>query len=265
MASLDTPFNHSDTLGNIIAALNTGSGKTLISLLLIRWISTLQASEGKAIIFLVPKVPLVEQQGDSITRYTPLKVLKLHGGLDIDLTDRPGWRKRFSQYDVFVMTGTSSVGLYLDTNELTDMFISAQIFLNLLTHSLWSIDKVSLMVFDECHHTRKNHPYNGIMREYSYVVSPACRPKIFGMTASPIWNPKDAAGSLATLEANMDSKVIGVRAHVEELTEHSPKPVEVSSACPRDGLCITFFFRSSKNFHTLSRNMTILLRHCGCV
>ena len=83
------------------------------------------------------------------------------------------------------------------------------------------------MIFDECHHARKNHPYNGIMREYFHVPS-SRRPKIFGMTASPIWNVKDPAGSLETLEQNMDAKVIGVRDHIEELVDHSPKPIEVS-------------------------------------
>lgn len=104
----------------------------------------------------------------------------------------------------------------------------AQIFLNMLTHSIWTIEKVSLMIFDECHHARKSHPYIGIMREYFEVKNPSLRPKIFGMTASPIWNPKDTVGSLASLEANMDAKVVGVRAHLSELAEHSPKPVEVS-------------------------------------
>ncbi|GLB35495.1 putative dicer dimerisation domain containing protein [Lyophyllum shimeji] len=197
---------------NIIAALNTGSGKTLIGLLLIRWISSLDASKGKVIIFLVPKVSLVEQQGTFIAQNTPLRVIKLHGALEIDLTDRARWRKRFANHDVFVMT--------------------AQIFLNFLTHSIWSIDKVSLMIFDECHHARKNHPYNGIMREYFQIRDAAHRPKVFGMTASPIWNPKDAIGSLTTLESNMDSKVVGVRTHVEELDEHSPKPVEIIKEYP---------------------------------
>lgn len=87
---------------------------------------------------------------------------------------------------------------------------------------------MSLMIFDECHHARKNHPYNGILREYFQVSPPSRRPKVFGMTASPIWNPKDALGSLSTLEANMNAKVVGVREHVDELSTHSPKPVEVS-------------------------------------
>jgi endoribonuclease Dicer len=83
------------------------------------------------------------------------------------------------------------------------------------------------MVFDECHHARKNHPYNGIMREY-FQVAPELRPKVFGMTASPIWNTKDAVGSLNMLEQNLDAKIIGVRQHSEELADHIPKPTEVS-------------------------------------
>ncbi|OJT13423.1 Dicer-like protein 1 [Trametes pubescens] len=86
--------------------------------------------------------------------------------------------------------------------------------------------QVTLIVFDECHHTRKNHAYNGIMREY-FQTPAGSRPKIFGMTASPIWNPKNAAESLATLERNLDAKVIAVKEHIDELSGHSPKPTEV--------------------------------------
>ena len=64
------------------------------------------------------------------------------------------------------------------------------------------------------------------MREY-FQLQAEHRPKIFGMTASPIWNPRDAAESLATLERNLDAKVIAVREHVGELMDHSPKPEEV--------------------------------------
>ena len=47
------------------------------------------------------------------------------------------------------------------------------------------------------------------------------------MTASPIWNPKNAAESLATLERNLDAKVIAVKEHVDELSGHAPRPEEV--------------------------------------
>ena len=66
------------------------------------------------------------------------------------------------------------------------------------------------------------------MREYFHVPS-LRRPKIFGMTAFPIWNVKDPAGSLATLEQNMNAKVFGLRDHIEALMDRSPMPIEVSA------------------------------------
>jgi ERCC4-related helicase len=92
---------------NVIAALDTGSGKTFISTLLVKWTASRETSQGKVIIFLVPKVTLVEQQGDFIEKHSPLRVIKLHGALEIDLTDKVGWRKKFERHDVFVMTGMS--------------------------------------------------------------------------------------------------------------------------------------------------------------
>ena len=93
---------------NVIAALDTGSGKTFISTLLIKWISTREASKGKIIVFLVPKVALVEQQGDFIAKETPLRVSKCYGATAIDMTDRSGWKKEIEEHDVLVMTGILS-------------------------------------------------------------------------------------------------------------------------------------------------------------
>jgi hypothetical protein len=50
------------------------------------------------------------------------------------------------------------------------------------------------------------------------------------MTASPVWNVKDVPGSLAALEANLDSKVVAVRNHADELAVYAPKASEVSLA-----------------------------------
>lgn len=94
-------------VGNVIAAMDTGSGKTLISLLLIKWISSQEKSTGKIITFLVPKVALVEQQYAFIRNNSSLRVTKLHGALDLDLSDRIGWKERLEGCDVLVMTGTS--------------------------------------------------------------------------------------------------------------------------------------------------------------
>ena len=85
--------------------MDTGSGKTLISLLLIKWMTAQEQSKGKLVIFLVPQVALVEQQGKVLSKHTNLKVMKLHGSLDLDLSDRSGWQKRFESNDVLIMTG----------------------------------------------------------------------------------------------------------------------------------------------------------------
>ncbi|KAJ6488501.1 hypothetical protein C8R47DRAFT_1125761 [Mycena vitilis] len=195
--------------GNVIAALDTGTGKTFIALLLLKWVSVVQP--GSKGIFLAPKVALVEQQGRFIASHSALRVLRLHGGLEIDLADRRGWNRKFQNYDIFVMT--------------------PQIFLNLITHSLWAIEKVALIILDECHHTRRSHPYNAIMREY-FQVSPQKRPKIFGMTASPVHNVEDAKASLATLEGNLDAKVVAVRVNVDEFAAHAPQVSEVVKIYP---------------------------------
>jgi endoribonuclease Dicer len=65
------------------------------------------------------------------------------------------------------------------------------------------------------------------MREY-YQCPVEKRPKIFGMTASPIWNAKDAVNSLAVLEKNLNASVVAVRDHVDELSKNSPRPKEVA-------------------------------------
>ncbi|KAI0059136.1 P-loop containing nucleoside triphosphate hydrolase protein [Artomyces pyxidatus] len=197
--------------GNVIAALDTGSGKTYISTLLIKWIASQDAARGKLIVFLVPKVALVEQQGDFISKHTPLRVRQFHGGTAVNIMDRSKWKDQLEKSDVLVMT--------------------AQIFLNILTHSYCTLKNVSLIIMDECHHTRKNHPYNGVMKEY-FQLSGQDRPKIFGMTASPTWSTKRPEEALATLEKNLDAKVITVKQHAEELHYHSPKPIEVVRAFP---------------------------------
>ncbi len=124
---------------NVIAALDTGSGKTYISTLLIKWIVTRDAGQGKICVFLVPKVALVDQQGDFIAKETGLRVSKRYGSTAIDMTDRRGWRSEIEDNDVLVMTGKCASPLH----RLSCFICSAaQIFLNILTHSHWTIDKV---------------------------------------------------------------------------------------------------------------------------
>ena len=91
--------------GNVIAALDTGSGKTLISTLLIKWVSTQENAHEKLVVFLVPKVALAQQQSAFIAKHSPLRVKQATGATAPDMSDRIGWQEQLSGVDVIVLTG----------------------------------------------------------------------------------------------------------------------------------------------------------------
>ena len=91
--------------GNVIAALDTGSGKTLISTLLIKWVSTREHTYKKLVVFLVPKVALAQQQGAFIAKHSPLRVKQAVGATAPDMSDRIGWQELLSDVEVIVLTG----------------------------------------------------------------------------------------------------------------------------------------------------------------
>jgi len=90
---------------NVIAALDTGSGKTFISTLLIKWVSTQEHAHEKLVIFLVPKVALAQQQSAFIAKHSPLRVKQATGATAPDMSDRIGWQELLSDVDVIVLTG----------------------------------------------------------------------------------------------------------------------------------------------------------------
>ena len=125
---------------NVIAVLDTGSGKTLICAMLIKWIAAQEKSQKKVVVFLVPKVPLVEQQSKFIAKHTTLRVAPVHSDVSAGVMDRERWGNLFAESDVLVMTGKHAPRKC----ELVFFFLSdlGQIFLNILTHSHWNVNKV---------------------------------------------------------------------------------------------------------------------------
>ncbi|KAK6942249.1 hypothetical protein RJ641_027626 [Dillenia turbinata] len=61
------------------------------------------------------------------------------------------------------------------------------VLLRTLSHCFIKMEIIALMIFDECHHAQiqKNHPYAQIMKVF-YNSGGTIRPRIFGMTASPV-------------------------------------------------------------------------------
>ncbi|KAJ1940320.1 Dicer-like protein 1, partial [Linderina macrospora] len=85
-----------------------------------------------------------------------------------------------------------------------------QIFLNALRHGFVDLEDIDLLVFDECHHARGNHPYALIMSEFYRLAEPSKRPHIFGMTASPLNSQENVQTSVSRLQAVIDSDLCTV-------------------------------------------------------
>eukprot|EP00172_Hildenbrandia_rubra_P004382 Plantae.Rhodophyta-Hildenbrandia_rubra.ctg8744.p2 GENE.Plantae.Rhodophyta-Hildenbrandia_rubra.ctg8744~~Plantae.Rhodophyta-Hildenbrandia_rubra.ctg8744.p2 ORF type:complete len:296 (-),score=66.53 Plantae.Rhodophyta-Hildenbrandia_rubra.ctg8744:1028-1915(-) len=204
---------------NVIACLKTGAGKTLIAKLLIEHVLQ-QGGPGTKAVLIVHRVPLATQHEDYLRERLgeEKRISCFHGGTGVDYWEPETWIKRIENLDVAVMT--------------------AQVLLNGLRHALVKRDTFKLWIFDECHHATKDHPFNNIMQEfYHQATDIAKRPKILGLTATPIklkqpyFEDDDEFGEeLQGLEDNLDADVIVMSKDTrKELEETVPNAEEFLS------------------------------------
>uniref|UniRef100_A0A7M5VDW2 Uncharacterized protein n=1 Tax=Clytia hemisphaerica TaxID=252671 RepID=A0A7M5VDW2_9CNID len=201
---------------NTIVCLGTGTGKTFISVMLIRdkqdQIKGKFEDGGKRTFFLVNTVPLAEQQAKAVSQNTSLKVKHYTGDMGVDFWDQDTWVKEFNENDVLVMT--------------------AQILVNILTHGFFTRENINLLIMDECHNATKKHPYVRVM-EFLPVTG---GPHIMGLTASIINEKykkspdKDSIRDflddrMKILETTMRSKCITCSDR-EATSKYATKPVE---------------------------------------
>ncbi|KAL2526233.1 Endoribonuclease Dicer2 [Abeliophyllum distichum] len=181
--------------GNTIVFLETGTGKTLIAIMLLRsYAHLLRKPSPFVAVFLVPAVVLVTQQGEAIATHTDLKVGMYYGELGVDYWDAATWKHEKDEHEVLVMTPA--------------------ILLAALRHKFFSLDQIKVLIFDECHNARGKHPYAGIMMEFYHrqLGNVLQLPRIFGMTASPIKAKGSSSAAtywkqISELENLMNSKV----------------------------------------------------------
>jgi endoribonuclease Dicer len=84
---------------------------------------------------------------------------------------------------------------------------TAEVLVQCMMHNFISMSQINLLIFDEAHHAKNNHPYARIMKDYyTHEQDVSKRPRIFGMTASPVDvrglssdHIKEAASDLETL------------------------------------------------------------------
>lgn len=148
---LNTAIKH-----NTLVVLPTGLGKTLIALLLARYIKT-KNPESK-IVFLSPTKPLTEQH------YETFKSL-------------------FKEEEMVVFTGTTPPEKRMSLwNDKSIIFCTPQTLENDIINKAVSLKDVGLMVFDEAHRAVGDYAYRFIAEKYHTTAN---FPKILALTASP--------------------------------------------------------------------------------
>jgi len=141
-----------------LVVLPTGTGKTLIAIMLA--IERFKLFPLEKVLILAPTRPLVEQHLESFTNNLP----KDWADIQLFTGKTPATkRKKIYQTAEFI-------------------FSTPQCISNDLKNNLYSLDDVSLLIFDECHRCLKNYAYNFIAQKYKQQ---ATNRRVLGLTASP--------------------------------------------------------------------------------
>ena len=198
---------------NSIIYAETGKGKTFISIMLMAnhlgidikmHEKNKKIDKNKKIIFFVCDTALINQQKKHIEEILNIDVGTIQGKKD---------KKSKSDYEVFLNKWKSF-----------NVFVAIpEIIYKILSCGFINIFQISMLIFDECHNTADDHPYNKIMREFYFFyknekkmdLSKYKLPLIYGLTASPLkkrisGNSNLLAGNdaLIKLSENLDCVVI---------------------------------------------------------
>lgn len=115
--------------------------------------------------------------------------------MNVDNWAKEQWLAEFNKNQVLVMT--------------------VQILVNICNWGYLDLNRVNLLVFDECHHGVKDQPMRQIMRSFQTLNQP---PRVLGLTATLLnanCKPSKVMDEVSTLEVTYQSKV----ATVEELQD----------------------------------------------
>ncbi|GMF19490.1 unnamed protein product [Phytophthora lilii] len=145
---------------NVVMVGDTGIGKTFLAIALL---SEQDYSGDKRAFFMAPTRQLVVQITAKIRQTSTLRV-NSYCGSTADLWDEAQWARELQLTRVFVCT--------------------PEIVRNVLLKGYVTLARMNLLVFDECHHVTKRHPYAQVIKMFNHE-DPAAMPRIFGTTACP--------------------------------------------------------------------------------
>ncbi|KFV49812.1 putative ATP-dependent RNA helicase DDX58, partial [Tyto alba] len=198
---------------NTLICAPTGTGKTFVALLICEhhFQNTFLGRKAK-VVFLATKVPVYEQQKTVFKQHFERSGYSVQG-ISGETVANVSVEKVIQDSDIIVLT--------------------PQILLNSIEEGIVSsLSIFTLMIFDECHNTTGNHPYNVLMTKYlqqKFGSSANQLPQIVGLTASVgIGNAKtveETVEHICTLCSYLDIQTIStVRENKEELQRFTNKP-----------------------------------------
>lgn len=163
--------------------------------------------------FLVDKVALVYQQHAVLDCNLGHSVAAFSGDSVRSLWNKSFWDQQFAKHEVVVCT--------------------AEILNKCLQSAYIRIDQINLLIFDEAHHTKKNHPYARIIKDhYATQEGTGTRlPRIFGMTASPVDAQVDVKLAAKELEGLLHSQIA---------TTADPQALQTTVSKPKKEVLATY-------------------------
>ncbi|RZC41351.1 Dicer-2 [Asbolus verrucosus] len=199
---------------NTIIYLPTGSGKTFIAIMVLKYMSgslSRPYSEGGKVSFiLVNSVALAGQHSKYVKDHTVLRVGCYTGEMNLDFWKKDEWEEQFNKYQVFIMT--------------------SQILVNLINNNFIDLEKVNLIIFDECHRGVVDHSMRQVMKTFQYCDE---QPRILGLTATLLnGNCKlnNVMNEVKSLETTYHSQVATVDG-LEAVVGYSTNPQEKFKFC----------------------------------
>ncbi|KAK7483455.1 hypothetical protein BaRGS_00025254 [Batillaria attramentaria] len=208
---------------NTIICAPTGSGKTRVATHIIE--QHFQAET---------QAPAVDQQGENVSRKRKVVFMAHTGAL---ATQQFKNFKQFLPYlKTVIITGQSkdcmNMHMLLPDNDI--FVVTPKILENHLSpDKIPSLEVFSLLVFDECHHTKKGEPYMSVMKNYLKTKNEGqVVPQIVGLTASisveGASTTHQAVQSVLKIMANLDVHHISVvEENLPELRRTVYKPQEM--------------------------------------
>ncbi|XP_062456356.1 antiviral innate immune response receptor RIG-I isoform X2 [Rhea pennata] len=198
---------------NTIINAPTGSGKTFVALQICEYhLQNMPAGRKGKVVFLATKIPVYEQQRTVFKQHFERSRYSVEG-ISGETIARVSVAKVIQDSDIIILTPQILMNSFQDG-------------------TLSSLSIFTLMIFDECHNTMGNHPYNMIMTKYleeKFDSSASHLPQIVGLTASvgvgSAKNTNEVIGHICMLCSYLDIQTIStVRENIQDLQSIVYKP-----------------------------------------